>query len=117
MPEDAEQRTSHAYGLLMIEKPRVPGALHAAWPPIRRFTERVLAQDRTAVEAEQRAWDEQGEAWNQETFPLIKDVRGVLRAHGVPIGPGAAVHGASPLPCAGAGDRACAPAAAGRRAK
>ncbi|MEW2549696.1 aromatic ring-hydroxylating dioxygenase subunit alpha [Streptomyces sp. NPDC047002] len=115
VPEDAEQRTNHAYGLLMIEKPRVPGALHAAWPLIRRFTERVFAQDRMAVEAEQRAWDEQGGDWNQEVFPLIKDVRGVLRANGVPIEPGAAVHGASSLPCADAGDRACAPAAVRHR--
>jgi renierapurpurin 18,18'-hydroxylase len=31
----------------------------------------VFAEDRTAVEAEQRAWDEQGEDWNREVFPLI----------------------------------------------
>ena len=61
VPEDAEQRTNHVYGLLMIEKPPIPGAMHLAWPLIRRFTERVFAEDRTAVEAEQRAWDEQGE--------------------------------------------------------
>ena len=61
VPEDAEQRTNHVYGLLMIKKPPVPGALHLAWPFIRRFTERVFAEDRMAVEAEQRAWDEQGE--------------------------------------------------------
>jgi len=32
----------------------VPGALHLAWPLIRRFTERVFAEDRMAVEAEVR---------------------------------------------------------------
>ncbi|MEV8098624.1 aromatic ring-hydroxylating dioxygenase subunit alpha [Kitasatospora sp. NPDC085879] len=85
VPEDAEQRTNHAYGLLMIAKPPVPGALHLAWPFIRRFTERVFAQDRTAVEAEQRAWDEQGGDRNHEVFPLILDVRDVLRSNGVPI--------------------------------
>ena len=58
VPEDAEQRTNHVYGLLMIQKPAIPGALHLAWPLIRRFTERVFAEDRMAVEAEQRAWDE-----------------------------------------------------------
>ncbi|WP_329459757.1 aromatic ring-hydroxylating dioxygenase subunit alpha [Streptomyces sp. NBC_01497] len=115
VPEDAEQRTNHAYGLLMIEKPPVPGALHAAWPLIRRFTERVFAQDRMAVEAEQRAWDEQGEDWNREVFPLIQDVRGVLRANGVPIGSPAAVHGAASL--CGAGGQACAPSAAARGAR
>jgi phenylpropionate dioxygenase-like ring-hydroxylating dioxygenase large terminal subunit len=85
VPEDAQQRTSHAYGLLMIGKPPVPGGLYLAWPFIRRFTERVFAEDRMAVEAEQRAWDEQGEDWNREVFPLIVDVRNVLRSNGVPI--------------------------------
>ncbi|TXL89648.1 aromatic ring-hydroxylating dioxygenase subunit alpha [Streptomyces sp. IB2014 016-6] len=85
VPEDAEQRTNHVYGLLMIRKPSVPGALRLAWPLIRRFTERVFAEDRMAVESEQRAWDEQGSDWNQEVFPLILDVRKVLRSNGVPI--------------------------------
>jgi phenylpropionate dioxygenase-like ring-hydroxylating dioxygenase large terminal subunit len=87
VPEDAEQRTSHAYGLLMIAKPPVPGGLHLAWPFIRRFTERVFAEDRMAVEAEQRAWDEQGEDRNHEVFPLILDARHVLRSNGLPIRP------------------------------
>ncbi|MGX1566775.1 Rieske 2Fe-2S domain-containing protein [Streptomyces sp. NPDC055506] len=93
VPEDAEQRVCHTYGLLMIEKPRVPGALQLAWPFIRRFTERVFAEDRMAVEAEQRAWDEQGEDRNHEVFSLILDVREVLRSNGVPIRPRAAVCG------------------------
>ncbi|MFC9617991.1 Rieske 2Fe-2S domain-containing protein [Streptomyces sp. NPDC056938] len=87
VPEDAEQRVNHAYGLLMIAKPSVPGVLQLAWPLIRRFTERVFAQDRMAVEAEQRAWDEQGEDRNHEVFPLILDVRHMLRTNGVPLGP------------------------------
>ncbi|PWE10533.1 Rieske (2Fe-2S) protein [Streptomyces sp. BSE7F] len=96
VPEDAEQRTCHAYGLLMIEKPGIPGALHLAWPFIRRFTERVFAEDRMAVEAEQRAWDEQGEDRNHEVFPLILDVRDVLRSNGVPLGPSDAPYRAAP---------------------
>jgi renierapurpurin 18,18'-hydroxylase len=95
VPEDAEQRTNHVYGLLMIEKPPIPGALNLAWPFIRRFTERVFAEDRMAVEAEQRAWDEQGEDWNHEIFPLIADVRDVLRTNGVPIRPESAQCGAA----------------------
>ncbi|WP_432138145.1 Rieske 2Fe-2S domain-containing protein [Streptomyces sp. bgisy154] len=95
VPEDAEQRACHAYGLLMIEKPRIPGVLQLAWPLIRRFTERVFAEDRMAVEAEQRAWDEQGEDRNHEVFPLILEVREVLRANGVPIRPAAALCGAA----------------------
>ncbi|WP_149827300.1 aromatic ring-hydroxylating oxygenase subunit alpha [Streptomyces tailanensis] len=105
VPEDAEQRTCHAYGLLMIEKPGIPGALHLAWPLIRRFIERVFAEDRMAVEAEQRAWEEQGEDRNHEVFPLILDVREVLRANGVPLHPQAAACGtasacdaAAPMP-------------------
>jgi renierapurpurin 18,18'-hydroxylase len=95
VPEDAEQRTNHVYGLLMIEKPPIPGAINLAWPLIRHFTERVFAEDRMAVEAEQRAWDEQGEDWNQEVFPLILDVRHVLRTSGVPLRPGPAPCGAT----------------------
>ncbi|MFG3399082.1 Rieske 2Fe-2S domain-containing protein [Streptomyces parvus] len=87
VPEDAGQRVCHAYGLLMIEKPRIPAALSVAWPFIRHFTERVFAEDRMAVEAEQRAWDEQGEDRNHEVFSLILDVRDVLRANGVPLSP------------------------------
>ncbi|WP_097943790.1 aromatic ring-hydroxylating oxygenase subunit alpha [Streptomyces sp. ms115] len=87
VPEDAEQRVCHAYGLLMIEKPSIPAALSVAWPFIRHFTERVFAEDRMAVEAEQRAWDEQGEDRNHEVFSLILDVRDVLRTNGVPLSP------------------------------
>jgi hypothetical protein len=57
----------------------------------------VFAEDRMAVEAEQRAWDEQGEDWNHEVFPLILDVRDVLRGNGVPIRPGLC---SSAAPCA-----------------
>jgi renierapurpurin 18,18'-hydroxylase len=97
VPEDAAQRTNHVYGLLMIEKLPIPGALQLVWPLIRRFTERVFAEDRMAVEAEQRAWDEQGEDWNQEVFPLIVDVRDVLRSNGVPISPASVLCGAAAL--------------------
>ena len=79
----------------MIAKPPIPGPFMLAWPFIRRFTERVFAEDRMAVEAEQRAWDEQGEDRNQEVFPLIRDVRDVLRANGVPIRPESALCGAA----------------------
>ncbi|GGJ91883.1 3-chlorobenzoate-3,4-dioxygenase [Streptomyces camponoticapitis] len=96
VPEDAEQRRCHAYGLLMIEKPGIPGALQLAWPLIRRFTERVFAEDRLAVEAEQRAWDEQGRDLNHEIFPLILDLREVLRSNGVPLDPQARACGGAP---------------------
>jgi renierapurpurin 18,18'-hydroxylase len=97
VPEDAEQRINHVYGLLMIEKPPVPGAINLAWPLIRRFTENVFTEDRMAVEAEQRAWDEQGADWNREVFPLILDVRHVLRSNGVPLTPAQGPCGAAAL--------------------
>ncbi|WP_240136403.1 aromatic ring-hydroxylating oxygenase subunit alpha [Streptomyces sp. MUM 178J] len=103
VPEDAEQRTCHAYGLLMINKPAVPGLLPLAWPLIRRFAERVFSEDRMAVEAEQRAWEEQGEDRNHEVFPLILDVRQVLRANGVPLRPRAGAVCEGPAPAAGHG--------------
>ena len=95
VPEDAEQRTNHVHGLLMIQKPPIPGAIQLAWPVIRRFAERVFAEDRMAVEAEQRAWDEQGEDRNHEVFPVIVDVRHVLRANGVPLRAESALCGAA----------------------
>ncbi|WP_328769798.1 aromatic ring-hydroxylating dioxygenase subunit alpha [Streptomyces sp. NBC_00286] len=114
VPEDAEQRMCHAYGLLMIEKPGIPGVLHLGWPFIRRFTERVFAEDRMAVEAEQRAWEEQGEDRNHEVFPLILDVREVLRTNGVPLRPQAAAFDADPSsdgPASAPGDHPAGPAA------
>jgi hypothetical protein len=53
----------------------------------------VFAEDRMAVEAEQRAWDEQGRDCNREVFPLILDVRDVLRSNGVAMGPEAGCTG------------------------
>jgi phenylpropionate dioxygenase-like ring-hydroxylating dioxygenase large terminal subunit len=99
VPEDAGQRTNHVYGLLIIKKPPIPGALHLAWPLIRHFTERVFAEDRMAVEAEQQAWDEQGGDRNHEVFPLIIDVRAVLRANGVPMSRESAAPGDCGLLC------------------
>jgi renierapurpurin 18,18'-hydroxylase len=102
VPEGADQRANHVYGLLMIKKPPIPWVMHLAWPLIRRFTGRVFAEDRMATEAEQRAWDEQGQDRNHEVFPLIIEARDVLRANGVPLSSRAAPCGlaaacASPL--------------------
>jgi renierapurpurin 18,18'-hydroxylase len=103
VPEDAAQRTCHVHGILMIRKPRFAAALTLAWPFIRRFTERVFAEDRMAVEAEQRAWDEQGEDQNREIFPLILDLRQMLRAGGVPLDRVAQAAGRAPGVCEDAG--------------
>lgn len=84
VPYDREQRSHVSVGALSIERPRVPGLIHLAWPFIRRFAEAVFSEDRMAVEAEQRAYDRQGADWNQEVNPVILAVRDVLIRNGVP---------------------------------
>jgi phenylpropionate dioxygenase-like ring-hydroxylating dioxygenase large terminal subunit len=85
VPLDREQRVNYTVGLLAIRKPRLSWLLYAAWPIIRHFTEKVFAEDRFAVEAEQRAHDTQGADWNQEVLPFISDLRQLLIAGGIPL--------------------------------
>jgi len=85
VPVDRQQRINQTFGLLSIRKPKIPVLLALAWPIIRYFTEAVFAEDRFAVEAEQRAYDQQGADWNQEILPFICDLRNLLIANGVPI--------------------------------
>jgi phenylpropionate dioxygenase-like ring-hydroxylating dioxygenase large terminal subunit len=90
VPLDRAQRTTQAFGLLVLRKPRIPGLVYLAWPFMRYFTERVFAEDRMAVEAEQRAHDELGGDWNQEIFPVVRELKDLLRRSGARIGDGAA---------------------------
>jgi phenylpropionate dioxygenase-like ring-hydroxylating dioxygenase large terminal subunit len=85
VPVDREQRQHVSVGMLMIEKPPIPGLIHLLWPFIRRFTESVFAEDRMAVEAEQQAYDRQQADWNQEINPVILALREVLVRNGVPL--------------------------------
>jgi phenylpropionate dioxygenase-like ring-hydroxylating dioxygenase large terminal subunit len=89
VPLDRGQETSQTFGMLMIRKPAVPALIYLAWPFIRRFTEAIFAQDRIAVEAEQRAHDEQGADWNYEVSPLMRDLKALLIRRGVALGEGA----------------------------
>ena len=50
-----------------------------------------------AVEAEQRAWDENGQDRNHEVFPLLLDLREVLRSNGVPLHSPAALPATHPV--------------------
>jgi phenylpropionate dioxygenase-like ring-hydroxylating dioxygenase large terminal subunit len=84
-PVDAEQRVNHSMGLMMIRKPSIPGIIHLFWPFIAIFTERIFAQDRWIVELEQRAYDQQGGDWNNEIFPIIRELRELLVQQGVPL--------------------------------
>lgn len=83
VPCDKAQRRTRSFGLLMIRKPKIPGLLSLGWPLMRLFTEKVFAQDRMAVEREQRAYDQQGGDWNREVFPAILELRALLMRSGV----------------------------------
>ena len=82
VPLDAQQRTNRTFGLLSIKRPRIPGLLEAGWPFLVIFTERILEEDREIVELEQAAHDAQGADWNQEVFPVIRNLRALLRSCG-----------------------------------
>jgi hypothetical protein len=56
--------------------------LDLAWPVLVWFTERIFKEDRWAVEREQEAHDAQGADWNREVFPVINDLRDLLRRCG-----------------------------------
>ncbi|SMG58351.1 aromatic ring-hydroxylating oxygenase subunit alpha [Paraburkholderia susongensis] len=84
VPLDREQRTNRTFGLLSIRKPGIPGVMHLLWPLLVWFTERIFKEDREIVEAEQRAHDSQGADWNHEVFPVINELRALLRECGAP---------------------------------
>jgi len=84
-PLDAEQRTNRTYGYLSVKKPSVPGLIHAVWPFVIWFTENIFREDKEIVEYEQRAYDAQGADWNNEVFPALRDLRGVLARCGRPM--------------------------------
>ncbi len=88
-PLDKNQRTNRTYGYLSVKKPPVPGLIHAVWPFVTWFTERIFREDKEIVEFEQAAYDAQGSDWNNETFPAIRDLRGVLARCGAPTDGGA----------------------------
>jgi hypothetical protein len=86
VPQDAEQKTIRTFGLLSIHKP--PGVLarsllNIGWPFLVAFTERIFKEDRGIVESEQAAHDAQGGNWNQEIFPVIRELTGLLVSCGV----------------------------------
>jgi renierapurpurin 18,18'-hydroxylase len=82
VPLDLRQRTNRTFGLLSIKRPKIPGILEVAWPLLVMFTERIFREDRDIVQMEQAAHDMQGEDRNQEVFPLIRNLRALLRSCG-----------------------------------
>jgi phenylpropionate dioxygenase-like ring-hydroxylating dioxygenase large terminal subunit len=83
-PLDAEQRTNRTYGYLSVKRPGVPVLIDALWPFVTWFTEGIFNEDKDIVEFEQRAHDAQGADWNNEVFPALRDLRGVLARCGAP---------------------------------
>jgi phenylpropionate dioxygenase-like ring-hydroxylating dioxygenase large terminal subunit len=79
VPLDAAQRTNRTFGLLSIRRPGIRFALDVAWPLLVWFTERIFKEDRWIVEREQEAHDRQGADWNHEVFPVINELRDLLR--------------------------------------
>ena len=85
IPVDKDQRINHTFGMIMIQRPPIPGLIHLLWPVISWFTEGIFKEDRWIVELEQKAYDEQGSDWNQEIFPPILALRELLTRSGVPL--------------------------------
>jgi renierapurpurin 18,18'-hydroxylase len=83
VPADRREGRSRSFGILLVKKPRMAFLLTLIWPVLRHFTESVFAEDRMAVEAEQRAYEAQGGDWNQEIFPVTIDLRDLLLARGI----------------------------------
>ena len=84
VPLDREQRVNRTFGLLSVQKPPIPGIIHAIWPAVVWFTNRIFAEDQWIVELEQAAHDAQGADWNNEIFPPIRDLRALLTKCGAP---------------------------------
>jgi len=85
VPIDKKQRQNHTFGLINIRKPGIPGLLDVLWPFIIWFTNGIFNEDRWVVEMEQKAFDAQGEDWNQEIFKVVQRVRELLIRQGTPI--------------------------------
>jgi len=85
IPIDAEQRSNHTFGLMMIKRPSTRLLLELFWPFIIWFTNGIFAEDRWICELEQKAYEKQGEDQNREIFPAIIQLRNLLTANGVPI--------------------------------
>ncbi|WP_206995529.1 aromatic ring-hydroxylating oxygenase subunit alpha [Trinickia mobilis] len=84
VPLDKAQRTNRTFGLLSIRRPKIGVLLDVAWPMLVWFTDRIFKEDREIVEREQKAHDQQGADWNQEVFPVINELRALLRECGAP---------------------------------
>jgi renierapurpurin 18,18'-hydroxylase len=85
VPQDRDQRIHRTFGLLSVKRPKLGFLLDAAWPLLVLFTDRIFKEDQDIVEMEQAAHDAQGADWNQEVFPVIRDLRALLTERGIEI--------------------------------
>ncbi|MFT9440876.1 MAG: Rieske 2Fe-2S domain-containing protein [Acetobacter papayae] len=84
VPLGETQQVTQAFGLLSVKKPKWAFLLDIAWPALGLFTHRIFEEDREIVEMEQAAWRELGGDHNIEVFPVVRNLRTLLAAHGVP---------------------------------
>ncbi|MDB5483938.1 MAG: rieske [2Fe-2S] domain protein [Caulobacteraceae bacterium] len=77
-PLDAAQKSNRTFGYLSVKRPPAPFLIEAVWPFVVWFTEGIFREDKDIVEFEQRAYEAQGGDWNNEVFPALRDLRGVL---------------------------------------
>ena len=85
-PLDSEQKRIRTFGLINVHRPKNllgRSALQLAWPVLVVFTEAIFREDRWVVEAEQKAHDAQGANWNQEVFPVIRELGALLARNGL----------------------------------
>ena len=83
VPLDREQKRCRSFGLLSVRRPpKFAFLLDAGWPFLVWFTDRIFKEDRDVVEQEQAAHDAQGCDWNQEGFPVNRNLRTLLRRQG-----------------------------------
>jgi phenylpropionate dioxygenase-like ring-hydroxylating dioxygenase large terminal subunit len=85
VPVDGLQKANHSLGLMMIQRPSIPGLIHLFWPFIIFFTEGIFSQDRWVMQLEQNAYDQQNGDWNREIFPVICKLRELLIRRGVGV--------------------------------
>ncbi|MBB2180552.1 aromatic ring-hydroxylating oxygenase subunit alpha [Gluconacetobacter tumulicola] len=84
VPQSADQRTTRAFGLLSVRRPKIPFLIDLIWPALAVFTNRIFEEDREVVELEQQAWDAQGGDRNREVFPVVNHLRALLARCGQP---------------------------------
>lgn len=83
LPQGADQLKTKAFGLLSVVRPKIPFVIDAIWPVFGLFTYKIFKEDQEIVELEQKAWNDMGGDHNIEVFPVVKELREILRRNGI----------------------------------